>query len=271
MKLLLICETMIIEHIFKLVCNKLDIEFFSQKSTTINDNFDFIVIDQNFIDDKFNLIKQFSQKLAAISSEDLPFDKSKDFLIPRPFLPNTLVKILEEQISSLEKNNKIKSIKNIVLPDIQSDDYIEDEEVTIPVSEYAQFIQKKEIEEEKIIKQEDESIVKKDDFDEGILDKEELSKINLLLSLNEKEKASQKEEDDWKNLSAIIDDALGNKLYEFDIPSDNISSSEDKPYTLVLNPIQVGELKQILDEQDKVIVNKLSNGETLNIKMNTKG
>ena len=37
------------------------------------------------------------RKLGAISSEELPFDKSKDFVIPRPFLPTNLKLFLIEQ------------------------------------------------------------------------------------------------------------------------------------------------------------------------------
>ena len=90
MNLLLICETNIIEHIFTLVCKRLNINLTSQKTTNVYDKYDLIVIDQSFIDDKFNLIKQYSRKLGAISSEELPFDKARDFIIPRPFLPTSL-------------------------------------------------------------------------------------------------------------------------------------------------------------------------------------
>ena len=90
MNLLLISETAIIEQIFSLVCKKLNIELNITQSTDVEENYDLIIIDQSFIDDKFNIIKQFSKKLGAISSEELPFDKSRDFIIPRPFLPTKL-------------------------------------------------------------------------------------------------------------------------------------------------------------------------------------
>ncbi len=63
MNLLLICETAIIEQIFSLVCKKLDINLTVSKSNDVSENYDLIIVDQNFIDDKFNTIKQFSKKL----------------------------------------------------------------------------------------------------------------------------------------------------------------------------------------------------------------
>ena len=74
MTILLICETAIIEHIFTLVCKKLRVNLTIQKTNSVNDRYDLIIIDQSFIDDKFNTIKQFSKKLGAISSEELSFD-----------------------------------------------------------------------------------------------------------------------------------------------------------------------------------------------------
>ena len=102
MTILLICETAIIEHIFTLVCKRLHINLTIQKTNSVNDRFDLIIIDQSFIDDKFNTIKQFSKKLGAISSEELSFDKSRDFIIQRPFLPTKLEEILIEQIEIIK-------------------------------------------------------------------------------------------------------------------------------------------------------------------------
>ncbi len=59
MTILLICETAIIEHIFTLVCKKLRVNLTIQKTNSVNDRYDLIIIDQSFIDDKFNTIKQY--------------------------------------------------------------------------------------------------------------------------------------------------------------------------------------------------------------------
>ena len=103
MTILLICDASIIEHIFTLVCKRLHINLTIQKTNSVNENYDLIIIDQSFIDDKFNTIKQFSNKLGAISSEELPFDKSRDFVIPRPFLPTKLESMLLEQIKFIKE------------------------------------------------------------------------------------------------------------------------------------------------------------------------
>ena len=127
MNLLLICETVIIEQIFSLVCKKLNIELTIQKTNDVNEKFDLIVIDQNFIDDKFNIIKQFSKKLGAISSEELPFDKSRDFIIPRPFLPTKLQEILKEQIEFISKEEVTTTSNNNSTYVQDLDEYEEDD------------------------------------------------------------------------------------------------------------------------------------------------
>ncbi|WP_438887217.1 hypothetical protein, partial [Bacillus cereus group sp. Bce037] len=88
--------------IFTLVCKRLNINLTIQKTNSINEKFDLIVVDQNFIDDKFNSLKQLSKKLGAISSEELSFDKSRDFIIPRPFLPTKLESLLVEQLEIIK-------------------------------------------------------------------------------------------------------------------------------------------------------------------------
>ena len=79
MTLLLITKTNMIVKIFDLICTKLDIRLFVQESSNVSKNYDFVIVDQDLIDDKFNIIKQFTSKIGAISNEELPFDKSRDF------------------------------------------------------------------------------------------------------------------------------------------------------------------------------------------------
>ena len=98
MKILLICDTAIIEHIFILVCKRIKVDLIVQKTTSVDKKYDLIIVDQPFIDNKFNKIKTLTARLGAISSEELSFEKQRDFLIPRPFLPTKLEAILKEQI-----------------------------------------------------------------------------------------------------------------------------------------------------------------------------
>ena len=127
MTILLICDAGIIEHIFTLVCKRLHIKLTIQKTNSVNEKFDLIIIDQSFIDDKFNTIKQFSKKLGAISSEELSFDKSRDFIIPRPFLPTKLEEILIEQIEYIKEEKSKEKELNL-------NKYEEDEEVFVPIT-----------------------------------------------------------------------------------------------------------------------------------------
>jgi len=247
MNLLLICETLIIEQIFSLVCKKLNIELTIQKTNDVNEKFDLIVIDQNFIDDKFNIIKQFSKRLGAISSEELPFDKSRDFMIPRPFLPTKLQEILKEQIEIISKED-VSSLHSTSTSsnNVQDlDDYEEDEEVTVPIiTDYVESLAEDvylDIEEEN-----DESIVSLASLNNGgILDNNELSKINDILKEEVIHNEVVMNKKDWKDISDIIDDALDEvKEYEFDLDDEPVSSAN--LLKLILTDYNINELKPLL-------------------------
>ena len=263
MNLLLVCETTIIEHIFTLVCKRLNIKLTTQRNTNISEKFDLIVIDQNFIDDKFNLIKQYSRKLGAISSEELPFDKARDFIIPRPFLPTKLEAMILEQVKFIKEEK--------------------DEEVTVPVVKYIDSLDEKEKEyvQVKESKSHNQNTYDEDDYEDedesivhlqtlktgGILDHGELSKINDILREDNIQNEINLEKSDWKDISAIIDDALAEvKEYEFDLTT----VVPTKPYNLVLSNFSINELRPLLEKFDQSVIDKLSSGETVNVKMSLK-
>src|SRR5574344_1396427 len=116
MRLLLISEVAIVEHVFTLICKRLNIVLEVQQKSVVNGEFDFIVLDQAYIDDNFNSYKQYTKKLGAITSEELSFSKSRDFIIPRPFLPNQLENILKEQVEYLKeeelRNKRASYVQN---------------------------------------------------------------------------------------------------------------------------------------------------------------
>ncbi len=258
MRILLICETAIIEHIFKLVCKRLHIKLTIQRTTSVNASFDLIIIDQSFIDDKFNTIKQFSNKLGAISSEELPFDKSRDFIIPRPFLPTKLEAILIEQIEYIkEERDKELNIKS------SHDDYTEDEEVIIPITK--KYIES--LDNDSFISEDDESIVNTNSLNiGGILDNKELVKINDLLREEVIQNEINLEKSDWKDIAAIIDDALEEvKEYEFDL-----TQVPTKRYNLLLNNYHINELRPLLEKFDQTVIDKLAAGESVDITLTLK-
>ena len=264
MTILLICDAGIIEHIFTLVCKRLHIKLTIQKTNSVNEKFDLIIIDQSFIDDKFNTIKQFSKKLGAISSEELSFDKSRDFIIPRPFLPTKLEEILIEQIEYIkEEKSKEK--------ELELNRYEEDEDVFVPITKkYIESLDSKNTnysDDDLYEEEDDESIISSNSLNiGGILDHRELSKINNILREDVIQNEINFEKTDWKDIAAIIDDALDEvKEYEFDLTQTPI-----KPYNLVLSNFHINELRPLLEKFDQTIIDRLSSGESVDIRLSLK-
>lgn len=270
MNLLLICDATIIEHIFTLVCKRLHINLTIQKTNSVNERYDLIIIDQSFIDDKFNTIKQFSKKLGAVSSEELSFDKSRDFIIPRPFLPTKLEAILLDQMSIIKEddieNEKEQNFKDVFNP------YSEDDDIVVPITtRYIETLEESEDEysvSNVFIDEDDESIVNPTSLSlGGILDNKELSKINDILREEVIQNEINLEKSDWKDIAAIIDDALEEvKEYEFDLTKTPIKS-----YNLVLSNFNINELRPLLEKFDQTIIDKLSSGEYVDIRLSLKG
>ena len=264
MTILLICDAGIIEHIFTLVCKRLHINLTIQKTNSVNDRFDLIIIDQSFIDDKFNTIKQFSKKLGAISSEELSFDKSRDFIIPRPFLPTKLEEILIEQIEYIkEEKSKEK--------ELELNRYEEDEDVFVPITKkYIESLDSKNTnysDDDLYEEEDDESIISSNSLNiGGILDHRELSKINNILREDVIQNEINFEKTDWKDIAAIIDDALDEvKEYEFDL-----TQSPIKHYKLVLSDFHINELRPLLEKFDQTVIDRLSSGESVDIRLSLK-
>ena len=264
MTILLICDATIIEHIFTLVCKRLHIKLTIQKTNSVNEKFDLIIIDQSFIDDKFNTIKQFSKKLGAISSEELSFDKSRDFIIPRPFLPTKLEEILIEQIEYIkEEKSKEK--------ELELNRYEEDEDVFVPITKkYIESLDSKNTnysDDDLYEEEDDESIISSNSLNiGGILDHRELSKINNILREDVIQNEINFEKTDWKDIAAIIDDALDEvKEYEFDLTQTPI-----KPYNLVLSNFHINELRPLLEKFDQTIIDRLSSGESVDVRLSLK-
>ena len=264
MTILLICDAGIIEHIFTLVCKRLHIKLTIQKTNSVNEKFDLIIIDQSFIDDKFNTIKQFSKKLGAISSEELSFDKSRDFIIPRPFLPTKLEEILIEQIEYIkEEKSKEK--------ELELNRYEEDKDVFVPITKkYIESLDSKNTnysDDDLYEEEDDESIISSNSLNiGGILDHRELSKINNILREDVIQNEINFEKTDWKDIAAIIDDALDEvKEYEFDL-----TQSPIKHYKLVLSDFHINELRPLLEKFDQTVIDRLSSGESVDIRLSLK-
>lgn len=257
MRLLLISNTPIIIKIFTLICQKLELTLLVQKDTNVDEKFDLIIIDNEFVDDRFNIIKQFCKKIGAIVAEELPFDKSRDFLIPRPFLPNELQEVIKEQIAVIKEEEEAEKKESVRLTSSQ-----EAQEANDYLSTLADDIAL-DIEDES-----DESIVTLASLKNGgVLDTGELGKIkNLLDAEPVLDYEVEMDEDDWHDLSDIIDKALDEvKDYEFDL-----SKSDEKYITLVLNKFTMEELKPLLIKLDQNSIDTLTSGDTINLKLKLK-
>lgn len=277
MRLLLISEVGIVEHIFKLVCKRLNIEILVQSKSVVNDEFDFLVLDQAYIDDSFNNYKQYTKKLGAITSEELDFSKSRDFIISRPFLPNQLENILKEQLEHLKEDNLTAKKSKYV----QSSDEDEDFLVSYEEIQKEQEILKDNLKKESPFSNldkidfdgfedeyEDESLVSLDHFKNGgILDTNELTRINGILREERIHNEMNLEKNDWKDINLIIDEALDEvREYQFEEPKDG----EKEIYNLILNKYSIEELKPFLEKFNQDIINKLVSGESVDVKISLK-
>jgi hypothetical protein len=114
---------------------------------------------------------------------------------------------------------------------------------------------------------EDESIVSLASLNMGgVLDSRELDKINDILREDNIQNEINLEKNDWKDISSIIDDALAEvKEYEFDLTKEPI-----KPYNLVLSNFNINELRPLLEKFDQTVIDKLSSGETVDVRITLK-
>ena len=248
MNLILITKTPIIEKIFTLVCKKISINLIVKNEIEILEDVEIIVVDEEFVNDDFNSLRTHTKKLAAIVSEELPFDKARDFIINRPFLPTDLEILLQEQVDFINEDIKEDEEKEVEI----------DEEVVAAtyVDSLADDIAYN-IEEES-----DESIVTIASLnDGGVLDNTELHKISDILHDDDVQNQVTVDENDWKDINEIIDDALSEvSEYEFDMESENTN-----PYKIMLNNYNIAELKPFLLKLDQSIIDKLSSGEDVDV------
>ena len=252
MNLILVTKTPIIEKIFALICKKLNVDLLIKDNLEIKNSVDLIVVDEDFVNDSFNSLKSHTKKLAAIVSEELPFDKSRDFIINRPFLPASLEELLSEQIEFI-KDDEIN--KEQIENDIN-----EEELISNYVDSLAEDIA------DTIEEDNDESIITIASLNNGgVLDNLELSKISDILHDNDGYDCNNVDENDWKDINEIIDDALIEvNEYEFELEEKN------KATRLVLNNYNISELKPFLQKFDQDVIDRLSNGEDVDVILSLK-
>lgn len=245
MNLALITKTEIVEKIFTLICKKLSLDLIVTQSVNFEEKVDFIIVDEEFVDDDFNKFRANSKKLAAITSEDLPFDKARDFIIKRPFLPAYLESVLKEQIKILEKTKTSEKV------------YIENQEFKSIDSEIK--------EDDIILNEEDESIITiRSISNGGVLDNNELEKISTILEEESNDFDNEVSQKDLNDISEIIDSTLN------DIEDYDFNKYEDSKNRLILNNYNISELKPFLQRLDQGLIDKLANGEDVELTLSLK-
>lgn len=254
MNLLLISKTDIVVQIFELICRKMEFNLEVRQDNDVTTKYDMIVVDEDFIDDRFNIIRQLCKKIGAVTNEELSSYSSEYFKIKRPFLPMQLFEVLQEQKKLIEEEALVPEKKFV------------EEDTTAEIAEFVDSLADDIIADENY--EDDESIVTLDTLDDGgVLDSFELGKITDILTQNDKEQVFineiEMQEHDWKELSEIIDDALDEiQGYEFDLANE--------PINLVLNNYNLEELKPLLSKFDQHIIDKLVHGEAIDLRLSLK-
>jgi len=263
--LILVSQKPIIVQIFTLVCKKLNIKLEVLNEVQIDHKVDIIIIDSDFIDDRFDIVKSYAKLMGAISKEELPFGSANDFIIPLPFLPSLLEQILQTQLDVLKKRTNAKTyITNVEVTDeIQE---IEAKEELEPAVEYLETLADDiafDIEEDN-----DDSIIPLAALNNGgILDTRELSNIQNIMTANtelKKEDFDEKQvEDEWMDLSSIIDQAID----EVNTVSEIYSKFDNKPIKVLLNNYELDELTPLLNKLDQDIIDSLTDGYEINLQI----
>ena len=194
--LILVSRKPIVIQIFTLVCKKIGINLEILNEIAVEHNADIIIIDNEFIDNQFNIMKSYSTIMGAISKDELPFEVANDFLIPLPFLPSSLELILISQLEILNKRNHSKMyISNIDEVDSKAD-----------MEDLEDF-------ENKIEEDSDDCLISLVSLSKGgILDTKELSNLQNIMKLdddiNQEDFVHSYVDNDLKDLSSIIDDVI---------------------------------------------------------------
>jgi hypothetical protein len=273
--LILVSKTPIVIQIFNLVCKKLNIKLEVLREAQIDHKVDIAIVDKDLIDDRFNILKTYSKSIGAISNDELPFEMANDFLIPFPFLPSTLQEILEEQLQNIKRKETSKTYISTIEPsgilDInninQSSHNNELESAVDYLENLADGIASN-------VKDEiDDSIVSINSVNSdggGVLDAQELFKIEDLfrsdskvLDDEPKEFAQENNDDQWNDLSSIIDDAIN----EVNTTSNIYDKFNNKPIKILLNNYSLDELTPLLNMLDQDIIDTITDGYEVTVQL----
>ena len=265
-KITLISKKPIVIQIFKLVCNKLNINLDVLSHATIDEKVDIIILDSDFINEQFNTLKAKAKLMGAISKYELPFGIANDFIIPIPFLPSMLEEILIKQYETIRERDNTKVYATSIN---QNETYNNEEDEDIDeVDASLDFIDNLDSD---LSDMQDESIVKLDEQqDGGILDANQLSEIgNILdtqLNIQDQTDESDKEgalgDESWQDLSDIIDQAINevNTIGELAYDANGVINMK-------LNDYQLEQLTPLLNLLDQDVIDSLTQGKEVKLNL----
>ena len=274
--LILVSRKPIIIQIFTLVCKKLNISLEILSEAQLDHKVDIVIIDNEFIDDRFNILKSYSKLIGAITNNELSFETANDFIIPLPFLPSSLQTILVQQIEILNKrmNSKIY-VSNIEVTNEEYKDKFtttnikekaEEEDATQAV-EYLESLADDIADD--INEEIDDSMVSVSSIkDGGILDRSELSAIEEIINYDPKEEEDlafieSNNDEEWLDLSSIIDQAID----EVNTVSNIYDKFDSKPIKLLLNNYDLEQLSPLLNMLNQDIIDSLTQGDEINLQL----
>ena len=270
--LVLVSKKPIVIQIFTLVCKKLNISLEVLHDAQIDHKVDMIVLDNEFINDRFNIIKTYAKIIGAISKEELPFEFANDFIVPMPFLPSVLQEILETQIEIL--NKRINSKTYVSNVEVEDDDY-EDEFAINTMQKDDPSISVDYLESladdiaDDMREEVDDSVVSRSSVNHGgILDRNELSMIESIMgeqagfdATSDFIDVDEESDDQWIDLSSIIDQAID----EVNTVDHIYNKTDNNPIKLLLNNYELDELKPLLSMLDQEIIDSLADGNEVSV------
>lgn len=277
--LILVSKTPIVIQIFTLVCKKLNIKLEVLNEAQIDRKVDIIVIDKEFIDDRFSIFKTYSKRIGAITNEKLSFDAANDFVISSPFLPSQLEVLLDEQVQEIIKKQNSKTyVSNIEIPEETDDqklyeDMGYEDKQRDPAVDYLDTLADSITSD--LNEENDESIVNYTTIEDnrgGVLDNNELSKIEEMINpVNDIDAVAEdieidedEDQQEWVDLAQIIDQAIDEVNTEYDNIYDK---TENKPIKLLLNNYSMHELEPLLSMLDQDIIDNLADGEEITLQL----
>lgn len=227
----LVSNSDIVKKVFKLALDDEGYELNTLSNIQDLSRSDMILLDEDFVDTDLEQIKQYCDNIGFIQKKSSDEDESS-FNIPRPFLPSTLREIVNKNILN------VAAVANDI-------EIVEDEDS-------------------------DESIIDINSLHAhgGSLDKDELYSLKETLrkehiSSDDVEEFEHIEEDELFELEKMIDQVID------EIESNNTDIVEDENI-VVLGKHNIEQLKPLFSIINQDMVDKLSAGETVELKIKLK-